>query len=136
MTVRPPDRDRQDLDLYAGIDVSVDPGRPDFTIEGAPGAILAVISVPSGVGKDTIIDAMRRREVESGHSGDRYYVTTVTTEGSRVSWGGIWSGLLSRSSASRVVWPGALAPPSRAASVALSLLSPGFLGSQCSAGCS
>ena len=69
MTVRPPDRDGRRLDPYAGIDVSEDPGRPDYTIEGAPGAILAVISGPSGVGKDTIIDAMRRREVEAGHSG-------------------------------------------------------------------
>jgi len=79
MTVRGPDRDGRHLDPYAAIDVSQDPGRPDFTIEGAPGAILAVISGPSGVGKDTIIDAMRRREIETGHSGDRHYVITVTT---------------------------------------------------------
>ena len=79
MTVRGPDRDGRNLDPYAAIDVSQDPGRPDFTIEGAPGAILAVISGPSGVGKDTIIDAMRRREIETGHSGDRHYVITVTT---------------------------------------------------------
>ena len=79
MTVRPPDRDGRTLDPYAGIDVSEDPGRPDFTIEGAPGAILAIISGPSGVGKDTIVDAMRRREAEAGRSGDRHYVTTVTT---------------------------------------------------------
>ena len=79
MTVRGPDRDGRNLDPYAAIDVSQDPGRPDFTIEGAPGAILAVISGPSGVGKDTIIDAMRRREMETGHSGDRHYIITVTT---------------------------------------------------------
>ena len=79
MTVRGPDRDGRNLDPYAAIDVSQDPGRPDFTIEGAPGAILAVISGPSGVGKDTIIDAMRRREIETGHSGDRHYIITVTT---------------------------------------------------------
>src|SRR5207344_2210857 len=40
MTVRGPDRDGRNLDPYAAIDVSQDPGRPDFTIEGAPGAIL------------------------------------------------------------------------------------------------
>jgi guanylate kinase len=79
MTVRGPDRDGRNLDPYATIDVSEDPGRPDFTIEGAPGAILAVISGPSGVGKDTIIDAMRRREAETGRSGHRHYVITVTT---------------------------------------------------------
>ena len=79
VTVRGPDRDGRNLDPYAVIDVSEDPGRPDFTIEGAPGAILAVISGPSGVGKDTIIDALRRREREAGRDGDRHYVVTCTT---------------------------------------------------------
>ena len=42
---------------------------------GAPGAILAIISGPSGVGKDTIIDAMRGLP-----GGDDYhYVVTCTT---------------------------------------------------------
>ena len=50
MTERPPDRNGRGLDPYREIDVSADPGRPDFTIEGAPGAILAIISGPSGVG--------------------------------------------------------------------------------------
>ena len=79
MTDRPPDRNGRNLDPYAGIDVSQDPGRPDYTIEGAPGAILAIISGPSGVGKDTIIDMMRQREAENGRSGERHYVVTVTT---------------------------------------------------------
>jgi guanylate kinase len=79
MTDRPPVRTGPDLDPYAEIDVSQDPGRPDYTIEGAPGAILAIISGPSGVGKDTIIDMMRRREAENGRSGERHYVVTVTT---------------------------------------------------------
>jgi guanylate kinase len=65
------------------IDVSADPGRPDFTIEGAPGAILAIISGPSGVGKDTIIDEMQRREAEEGRTGERHYVVTVTTRAPR-----------------------------------------------------
>ena len=75
--VRPPEAEAPELD--ADGHVSDDPGRPDYTIDGAPGAMLVIISGPSGVGKDTIIDAMRRREVETGHSGDRHYVITVTT---------------------------------------------------------
>jgi guanylate kinase len=65
--------------LADAVDVSEDPGRPDFTMEGAPGAILAIISGPSGVGKDTIVDEMRRKEDETGRTGQRHYVVTVTT---------------------------------------------------------
>jgi guanylate kinase len=83
MTDLPPDRNGRHLDPYAGIDVSADPGRPDFTIEGAPGAILAIISGPSGVGKDTIIDMMRQREADNGHRDERYYLVTVTTRAPR-----------------------------------------------------
>lgn len=60
-------------------DIRVDPGRPDFVVDGAPGAMLVIISGPSGVGKDTIIDALRRREAESGRERDRHYVVTCTT---------------------------------------------------------
>ncbi len=60
-------------------DIRVDPGRPDFVVDGAPGAMLVIISGPSGVGKDTIIDALRRRETESGRDRDRHYVVTCTT---------------------------------------------------------
>ncbi len=45
----------------------------------APGALLVIISGPSGVGKDTIIDAMRRRP----HDRDYHYVVTCTTRARR-----------------------------------------------------
>jgi len=32
------------------------------TLEGQPGSLLVIISGPSGVGKDTIIDALRARD--------------------------------------------------------------------------
>ena len=74
------ERDGQRLEP---IDVAEDPGRPDYVIDGAPGAILAIISGPSGVGKDTIIDVMRQREAATGRTGDRHYVVTVTTRAPR-----------------------------------------------------
>ncbi len=45
---------------------------------GAPGAMVVIISGPSGVGKDTIIDAMRRMP-----STPRHYVITCTTREKR-----------------------------------------------------
>jgi guanylate kinase len=45
----------------------------------APGAILAIISGPSGVGKDTIIEALRGR----AHTPDYHYVVTCTTRAPR-----------------------------------------------------
>jgi guanylate kinase len=65
------------------VDVSEDPGRPDFTVEGAPGALLVIISGPSGVGKDTIIEALQRREAADGRSDRRHYVVTLTTRAPR-----------------------------------------------------
>ena len=47
---------------------------------GAPGAQVIVISGPSGVGKDTIINELRRRPV----GGDFHYVVTCTTRAPRI----------------------------------------------------
>ena len=64
-------------------DISQDPGRPEGVVDGAPGAMLVIISGPSGVGKDTIIEALRRRAAADGRDGDRYYVVTCTTRAPR-----------------------------------------------------
>jgi guanylate kinase len=48
-------------------------------VEGAPGALLVIISGPSGVGKDTIIEALRRRPREH----DYHFVVTFTTRAAR-----------------------------------------------------
>lgn len=50
-------------------------------VPGAPGALLVIISGPSGVGKDTIIEALRARNPEA----HRHYVVTCTTRGRRPS---------------------------------------------------
>jgi guanylate kinase len=64
-------------------DISEDPGRPEGVVDGAPGAMLVIISGPSGVGKDTIIEALRRRAADDGRGDDRYYVVTCTTRAPR-----------------------------------------------------
>ena len=48
-------------------------------IHGQPGAQLVIISGPSGVGKDTIIEAMQQRQPPH----PRHYVITVTTRDRR-----------------------------------------------------
>ncbi len=61
------------------VHVSDDPGRPDGVIDGRPGAMLVIISGPSGVGKDTIIDAIQLRR----HEPEYHYVVTCTTRAPR-----------------------------------------------------
>ena len=48
-------------------------------MSAANGAMLVIISGPSGVGKDTIIDALKARH----HEPDYHYVVTCTTRGRR-----------------------------------------------------
>jgi guanylate kinase len=52
---------------------------PAVTGQAAEGAMLVIISGPSGVGKDTIIDALRRRPRDP----DYHYVVTCTTRARR-----------------------------------------------------
>ncbi len=47
--------------------------------EGAPGAMLVVISGPSGVGKDAILDVLRELPAHASH----HYVVTCTTRARR-----------------------------------------------------
>ncbi|HXG25591.1 MAG TPA: guanylate kinase [Candidatus Binatia bacterium] len=47
----------------------------DSTVSGAPGAMLVIVSGPSGVGKDTVIQAL----CQVPTSPERYFVVTATT---------------------------------------------------------
>jgi guanylate kinase len=52
---------------------------PGGTMDGANGAMLVIISGPSGVGKDTIVDVLKLRP----HDPDYLYVVTSTTRARR-----------------------------------------------------
>ena len=52
---------------------------PEIAVSGKPGTLLVIISGPSGVGKDTIIDALRARQRDP----DFHYVVTCTTRAPR-----------------------------------------------------
>jgi guanylate kinase len=56
-----------------------DPDPAVTEIGAADGAMLVIISGPSGVGKDTIIDALKKRV----HDPEYHYVVTCTTRGMR-----------------------------------------------------
>jgi guanylate kinase len=56
-----------------------DASEPEAGMDAANGAMLVIISGPSGVGKDTIIDALRRR----AHEPEYHYVVTCTTRAMR-----------------------------------------------------
>jgi guanylate kinase len=60
--------------------VGASPPIEDDLPEGAPGSQLVIISGPSGVGKDTIIAALRARDPEDP---DYHYVVTCTTRSPR-----------------------------------------------------
>jgi guanylate kinase len=76
-----PEEERDGPGAAAASTPDVGGGRtaPDEIIEGAPGALLVIISGPSGAGKDTIIEALRRRP----RAPDYHYVVTCTTRDPR-----------------------------------------------------
>jgi guanylate kinase len=55
-------------------------GGVNAAFTGAPGAMLVIISGPSGVGKDTIIDAMRAAPQGTSY----HYIVTCTTRARRL----------------------------------------------------
>ena len=62
--------------MHAGPEpVTPDLAAREATEVGAPGAMLVIVSGPSGVGKDTVIEALRRLP----DGADRHYVVTCTT---------------------------------------------------------
>ena len=71
----PPSDDRGESRGPGGAGPEVDEPTADTPVLGAPGALLVILSGPSGVGKDTIIEALRRRSRDP----DYHYVVTCTT---------------------------------------------------------
>ena len=61
--------------MAPGADAAARRPTREATALGAPGAMLVIVSGPSGVGKDTVIEALRRRP----DGPNRHYVVTCTT---------------------------------------------------------
>lgn len=61
------------------LDLVAPEARSSGPLDGAPGALLVIISGPSGVGKDTVIAALRARP----HDPEYHYVVTCTTRAMR-----------------------------------------------------
>lgn len=76
MTAQPPASASETASVLRAGFLEIAPPEP---VEGAPGALLVIISGPSGVGKDTIIAALRARH----ESPDYHYVVTCTTRAPR-----------------------------------------------------
>jgi guanylate kinase len=57
------------------VEAGVEAAEPEGVIDGAPGAMVVIVSGPSGVGKDTVISSLCLVPIEP----ERYFVITCTT---------------------------------------------------------